>query len=303
MEDILLNLQDLIYFKHLSESLSFTETAEHFFVSQPSISTALKRLESEFGTMLVDRRKTLKKIQLTTAGKILYQNTTEALNILDSTKQKIHDLESETVYYGFLPTIGGYLMPRILPKLSRFTQTIKFIEEESSDVMLQMVKDGEVPIAIIGYDAPQILDNKIRQIRVENEEMALWVSPDHPLAEKKEVDVEDVKNEVFISLSEGYTHQRIFEQWTKSHRLDEPDVVYAREIKTALSIAASTQMVAFMSEIIVDDTHDLVKVTLKNAPKFYISLILNTHADNTICQQEFNEAVIQAVHDEFVEGI
>ena len=86
-----MNLQDLIYFQYLSESLSFTATAEHFYVSQPSISTALKRLETEFDVTLIDRRKTLKQIQLTPSGKILYEKTTEVLGLLDAAKQTIQD--------------------------------------------------------------------------------------------------------------------------------------------------------------------------------------------------------------------
>lgn len=294
-----MNLQDLIYFKHLAKSLSFTETAEHFFVSQPSISTALKRLETELDATLVDRRKTLKQIQMTTAGKILYKNATEVLDILASTKQEIRDLEEENVYYGFLPTIGGHFLPRIMPKLSRFTNSIKFVEEESSDIMLKQVQQEQVPIAILGHETPYIQDNKIKQMRILDLEMALWVSPNHPLAGKEAIRVEDIQKEIFISLSEGYTHQRIFEQWAHRNQIPEPNIVYAKEIQTVHSIAASTQMIAFMSDIIVGENSGLVKVTLKEAPKFYISLILNTETKNSLIQQEFNDALLDAVKSEY----
>lgn len=294
-----MNLQDLIYFKHLAKSLSFTETAEHFFVSQPSISTALKRLETELDATLVDRRKTLKQIQMTTAGKILYKNATEVLDILASTKQEIRDLEEENVYYGFLPTIGGHFLPRIMPKLSRFTNSIKFVEEESSDIMLKQVQQEQVPIAILGHETPYIQDNTIKQMRILDLEMALWVSPNHPLAGKEAIRVEDIQKEIFISLSEGYTHQRIFEQWAQRNQIPEPNIVYAKEIQTVHSIAASTQMIAFMSDIIVGENSGLVKVTLKEAPKFYISLILNTETKNSLIQQEFNDALLDAVKSEY----
>ncbi len=294
-----MNLQDLIYFKHLSEHLSFTETAEHFFVSQPSISTALKRLETELDTVLIDRRKTLKKIKLTAAGQILYDNTTEVLSILEQTKQKIHSLQDETVYFGFLPTIGGSLMPQILPNLKEFTKSLRFKEEESSDVMLQLVKKGEVPIAIIGHDLRDINDPNILQIPVLVQEMALWVAPSHPLANKTVVTEEDFKNDVFISLSEGYTHHRIFEKWTQGKKIYGPNVVFANEIKTVLSIAASTHMIAFMSNIVVDDTHDLVRVSIQNPPKFYVSLILNKNTEQTLFQQKFNDEMVKIVTDVF----
>ena len=294
-----MNLQDLIYFKHLTESLSFTETAEHFFMSQPSISTAVKLLETELETTLVDRRKTLKEIKITAAGKILYKNATEVLDILNSTKQEIHDLEEENVYYGFLPTIGGFFLPQIMPKLQNFTRKITFIEEESSDIMLKNVQQGEVPIAIIGHETPHIPGKNIQQLPVREFEMALWVSPDHPLAGKTFRDIRDAEDIVFLSLSEGYTHHRAFEKWAKELNIPEPNVVYAKEIRTIHSIASSTQMAAFMSEIIVDEPTDLVKVPLRNAPKFYVSLIYNSEMENTFVQQEFNEAVIDVVDKEY----
>ena len=296
-----MNLQDLVYFKYLAECLSFTETADHFFVSQPSISTALKRLETALDTVLIDRRKTLKKIKVTPAGQILYENATEVIKILANTKQQIHSLYDETVYLGFLPTIGGSLMPQILPKLKQPTHSIRFVEDESSDAMLQMVKKAEVPIAIIGHDTPDILGGNIHHIPVLTQEMSLWVAPSHPLAGRSQVENDDFKDEVFISLSEGYTPPRIFEKWTQGKHIYEPNVVFANEIKTVLSIAASTHMIAFMSDIIVDDMHDLVKVTIKNPPKFYVSLIVNRETENTLFQQRFNDEVVAIVEDVFVE--
>ena len=290
-----MNLQDLIYFHYLAESLSFTDTATHFFVSQPSISTAVKRLETEFNTSLIDRRKTLKKMELTPAGKILYKNTDEILKRLDKTRQQIEDIELGYVYYGFLPTIGGYFLPEILPKLTQYSKDLKLVEEESSDIMLNMILNEEVPIAILGHEEPYIRQNKIKQILLMEEEMALWVSQNHPLAKKKAVGPTEIQNEVFISLSEGYTHHRIFEKWATHHGIVEPNIVYAKEIKTVKSIATSTHMVGFMSHILMSEDMDLVKVHLTGAPKFYISLVLNTEAENSYVQQKFNQAFIEVV--------
>ena len=292
-----MNLQDLIYFHHLAESLSFTHTAAHFFVSQPSISTAVKRLETEFNATLIDRRKTLKKMELTPAGKILYKNTDDILEKLKKTHQQIEDVELGSIYFGFLPTIGGYFLPQILPKMTQFSQSLKLIEEESSDIMLNLILNEEVPLAILGHEESYIRQNKIKQILLMEEEMALWVSKDHPLAEKKIVKPADVQNEVFISLSEGYTHHRIFEKWAAAHGIVEPNIVYAKEIKTVKSIAASTHMVGFMSNILMSEDTELVKVSLEGAPKFYISLVLNTEVENSYIQQQFNEAFIEIVKE------
>lgn len=287
-----MNIQDLTYFKHLSESLSFTATAEHFFVSQPSISMALKRLEEELDAKLIDRRKSLRRIKLTSAGDILYKSASEVLNILETTKQTINDARSETIYLGYLPTIGSRFLPVYLTEIGDNAKLLRLVEEESSDVMYKMVQQEKVPLAIVGHDSECLEDSHIDQIPITAHDVSLWVSPSHPFASRESVSIEDVRESVFISLSEGYSHQRIFDKWATENKIAENSIIYAKEIKTLQTIAQSTDFIAFMSEILVSRETPLIKVRLENAPKFYISLIINNHRENSLAQQDFNEKVI-----------
>lgn len=291
-----MNLQDLVYFNHLAKTLSFTATAQHFYVSQPSISLALKRLEKELDTVLIDRKRIHKNLHLTETGEILLKHSTQILTTIDTISEEIHDLKNEVVYFGFLPTIGGRFMTQFMPRLGKFSSSMKLIEEESSDVMYDLVQKGQVPLAIIGSDVASFEDSNILQIPLKQEEMALWVSPDNPLAQKAVVTAADIQNELFVSLTQGYTHERIFEEWTKSNHIEQPQTLYTKEIQTALSIASSTNMLAFMSDILVKDRPGLVRVPIENAPKFYISLIVNNNLKNaTYFQKEFNEKMIELV--------
>src|SRR5699024_8310915 len=104
-----------------------------------------------------------------------------------------------------------------------------------------------------------------------------------------------VQSEGFISLSEEDTHHRIFDKWATAHGIVEPNIVYAKKIKTVTSIATSTQMVGFMSNLLISEDKDLGKVGVDGASKSYISLVLNTEADNSYIQQQFNEAFIEIV--------
>lgn len=288
-----MNFQDLIYFNHLAETLNFTVTAEHFYVSQPSISMSLKRLEKELGTVLIDRKRLHKRLSLTETGEILLKHSTDILETVAQAKEEIHDLKTQVVYFGFLPTIGGHFMSKLMPHLKNFSSSMKFIEEESSDVMLDLVRKGEVPIAIIGSDRPSFVEENLLQIPLKQEEMALWVSSENPLAKKDVVTVAELKGELFISLAQGYTHQRIFDQWIKDNAIEQPQTLYTKEIQTALSIASSTNMLAFMSDILVKNRPRLVCVSIEKAPQFYISLIVNRNDNNTYFQNEFNEVLIK----------
>ena len=195
-----MNLQDIIYFYHLAESLSFTDTAAHFYVSQPSISMSLKRLETELETTLIDRKRFHKRMNLTRSGEILHRHAAVILDSLSQIKDDIHDYKNQIVYFGFLPTIGGHFMATLLPRLGKFTSSVKFVEEESSDIMYELVRSGEVPIAITGSDLPHFNDESLIQIPIATQKLSLWAAPDHPLTKQKQITSQDLKDTVFISL-------------------------------------------------------------------------------------------------------
>lgn len=289
-----MNLKDLIYFNHLAESLSFTVTAKHFYISQPSISMAIKRLEDELDTQLINRKRIHKSIHLTETGEILLKHSNNILRSIDEATGEIHDFKNQIVYFGFLPTIGGNIMSQLMPYLGKFSASMKLIEEESSDVMLDLVRSGQVPLAIIGSDQELFNDDTLLQIPLKQEQMALWVAKNNPLATRTEVTATDVQKELFISLETGYTHHRIFERWMRENNILHSQTLYTKEIQTALSIASSTNMLAFLSDILVADYSELVRIPIQDGPLFQISLIVNKKMnDPKHVQTEFNQLLIE----------
>lgn len=294
-----MKLQDLLYFKQLAETRSFTETAEAFYISQPSISIALKRLESEFNTRLITRDRSSKSVELTKSGELLYESAIEILKIVNKTKKDIHDIETKDVYLGFLPTIGGHYLPDLFSELTDYLGTIKFIEEESSDTMFEMVKSGQVSAAIVGSDVPNVNEKWLTQVPIAEKEMYVWVSPKHPLAKYKLVKPSMLEKTSFVTLAKGYTHQRIFKKWAEEYAIDTSSVHYSNEIQTANSMIASGMTAGLMIDLLVSDRRGLVKIPLKNPPKFYISLIINNEVETTTFQKQFNASLIKAVQDIF----
>ncbi|MCC5894129.1 MAG: LysR family transcriptional regulator [Alkalibacterium sp.] len=294
-----MKLQDLHYFKQLAETRSFTETAEAFYISQPSISIALKRLEEEFSTRLITRDRSSKSVELTKSGELLYQRSLDILHLVNKTKKDIHDLESKNVYLGFLPTIGGHFLPKLFPELTSYLGSLKFVEEESSDAMFEMVKTNRVSAAIVGSDVPHVKEKWLTQVPIAEKEMYVWVSPTHPLAKYKRVKAAMLEKTNFVTLAKGYTHQRIFEKWTNEHAIDVSNIHYTNEIQTANSMIASGMSAGLMIDLLVSDRKGLVKIPLKDPPKFYISLLINDQADITPYQKQFNESLVEAVNKQF----
>lgn len=294
-----MNLRDLEYFKYLAESLSFTKTAEHFFVSQPSISIALKRLEDEFSATLIKRNRSTKHIQVTPAGQLLYQKTIEILNLFNNTKTDILNLNSQNVFFGFLPTIGGAYFTKILPYLTDYISDLKLVEEESSEEMLEMIKSRKVPAAIVGTDGSVMHEKWLTQLLIDEKPLCVCVSTTHSLAQYREVTLDQLEDQSFISLSKGYLHHQIFVDWAKKNDINISNVLYTDEIPTAHSIIASGIRVGLMIDTLVKDRTDIIAIPLKDSPKFHINLIVNNEDDQIPAQQEFNESLIKAVEKEF----
>lgn len=122
-----MNIKDLTYFNHLAQTLSFTETASHFYISQPSISMAIKRLEDELDTLLIDRKNNHKKLSLTETGHILLKYSQQIITSIEQAHEEIHDFNHQIVYFGLLPTIGGHFMPELLPNLGKYADSLKLI--------------------------------------------------------------------------------------------------------------------------------------------------------------------------------
>lgn len=294
-----MKIQDLTYFKYLAEVSSFTKTAEAFYVSQPSISIALKRLEDEFNTKLISRNRSTRSFRLTTTGEILYKNSVNILNILDKTKNEMQNIESEKVYLGFLPTIGGHYLPMLMPSMTNFAASMKLVEEESSDSMLELLKEDKISIALIGSDQPIFGEQWIEEFPIEKRPLEICVSKNHPLAGYKELDIDIVKNYSFISLDKDYTHHRIFNDWAESNEINLSKVTYTKEIQTADSFISSGVSIGLMIDLLVRDRKDIITIPLKNAPIFYINLAVNSKIKISPLQKEFNQALINNVKANF----
>ncbi|WP_423189114.1 LysR family transcriptional regulator [Alkalibacterium sp. f15] len=294
-----MKLNDLLYFRHLAETRSFSETADLFYLSQPTVSIALKRLEDEYNTTLITRNHSKKSVELTDSGQIVYQSALDILNILETVKEKISNMETQDVYFGLLPTIGSHYLPKIMPHLTAYLDNLHFTEEESSDLMYEKVKKGEIPAAIVGSDQPFFEEEWLTQIPIAENELYLWVSPTHPLARRKRVKPKDLKNLSLVTLAKGYTHQRMVDDWAKKNDIDFKRIHYANEIQTSNSMVASGMSASLMIDLLVRDRSDMIKIPLEDSPKFYIRLIINNKVQTSTYQKQFNTHLIKVINKEF----
>ena len=146
-----MNLRDLRYLVALAEHKHFGRAAEASFVSQPTLSTQIRKLEHELEVSLVER--TPRKVLLTEVGREIVQRARDVLTEIDQIKtiaRRTRDPESGTVRLGIFPTLAPYLLPHVVPHIrARFPRLELLLVEEKTEVVLRQLREGRLDAAIL----------------------------------------------------------------------------------------------------------------------------------------------------------
>lgn len=176
-----MNLRELGYLVALAEHRHFGRAAEACFVSQPTLSMQIRKLEEELGVTLVER--TPRRVALTAAGERVVERARVILRETDNIRgiaRHAQDPEAGTLRVGLFPTLSPYLLPHIVPALhERFPQVELLLVEEKSDVLLQRVRDGQLDTAFLALPTH---GHQLHQEPLFDEEFVLAVPTGDPLA-------------------------------------------------------------------------------------------------------------------------
>ncbi|HOV96192.1 MAG TPA: DNA-binding transcriptional regulator OxyR [Thermomonas sp.] len=198
-----MNLRDLNYLIALADLRHFGKAAAACFVSQPTLSTQIKKLEDELGVALIERAP--RKVMLTPAGQ---DAVTRARRIVAEVAQmkdaarRSHDPESGSLRLGVFPTLGPYLLPHVVPPLrERYPQLELLLVEEKSDVLLQRLREGKLDAALL---ALPIHDEQLHAQCLFEEPFVFAAPRQHPLAKKSCLRMSQLSDETLLLLEDGH---------------------------------------------------------------------------------------------------
>jgi LysR family hydrogen peroxide-inducible transcriptional activator len=198
-----MNLNDLRYVVAVADHRSFRRAAEDCFVSQPTLSAQIRKLERELGVQLFER--TSQGVLLTAAGE---QVLAHARTIVDeaeairATALRATDPESGPVRLGIFPTLGPYLLPHVVPALHRrFPRVELLLTEEKTEVVLAGLRAGTLDVGVLA--APVEVAHLHEEILFE-EDFVLALPADHPLGARDEVTLDAIADERLLLLEDGH---------------------------------------------------------------------------------------------------
>ena len=198
-----MNLKDLKYLVAIADTGHFGKAAERTFVSQPTLSAQLKKLEEYLGVKLVERQP--KNVQLTEVGK---QIVVRARRMLDEGEEIVALARHNTdplagkLKVALIPTIGPYLLPRVMQKLRKALPHLGLmLYEYQTEPLLKRLRDGEVDLGIL---ALPVNPDGVESRALYTEAFTVALPVNHPLAGKSAIKVPDLKGHSLLLLEDGH---------------------------------------------------------------------------------------------------
>lgn len=198
-----LKLKDLRYLVALADERHFGRAAAKCFVSQPTLSAQLRKLEESLGVKLVERRP--RQVALTEAGREIAERARTMLasgDAIVSLAQSRRDPLAGTLRIGLLPTIGPYLLPLVALKLRRALPRLELLlYEHRTASMLERLQSGELDLGILAL--PVQADN-LETRDLYREPFILAMPQTHALSARARVRAEDLSGETLLLLEDGH---------------------------------------------------------------------------------------------------
>jgi len=198
-----LKLKDLRYLVAVADQRHFGRAASRCFVSQPTLSAQLKKLEQDLGVQLIERAPN--NVSLTPAGEEIVARARRILEASDEVvalARSHRDPLAGRLRLALLPTIGPYLLPRVAPAIRRSLPRLQLrLYEYQTAPMLEKLHAGELDVGILAL--PVELDG-LESRELYREAFLVALPERHRLAAHETLRVADLKGEPLLLLEDGH---------------------------------------------------------------------------------------------------
>ena len=198
-----MTITQIKYVLSVNKHRNFTIAAEKCFVTQPTLSMQIQKLEEELGVKIFNRKK--KPIELTEIGsKIVIQ----AKSILDEANRMQDIIDQHKGYIGgefklgIIPTVAPTLLPLFLKTFIKSYPEIQLIvEENTTDQLIKKLKNNQIDCAIA---ATPLQDENLKEIVLYFEPFVGYLNENHPSLPKKQITLSDIESDTILLLNDGH---------------------------------------------------------------------------------------------------
>lgn len=266
-----MTLDQLRYFQAACRYNSVSRAARALNISQPSVSTAISKLEDEFGVALFTRQN--KRLMLTKEGAVLLKHATALLQEAEDTAKRMRELsETKVLNLGVPPMISAFILPTLYGNF--FSQhpglKVNIIEGDRSALM-SMFEENRINMAFLPHE--DALESGLESQLLTEMDIACCVGSDHPLAQRKSVRIEELQGEKLVLFQNSFFHTgRILDRFRQSGIT--PNVLmHTAQVSTVQSMVAGGLAISFVFQFLPDGTSNLVGIPLDPPMRTKVSLV------------------------------
>ena len=248
-----MNLRDLRYLVAVAEHRHFGRAAEACFVSQPTLSTQLKKLEETLGVMLIER--TNRRVMLSPEGEQIVaqaQRILSEVNTLLALSEQLQDPLGGELRVGIIPTIAPYLLPKILRPIKEAFPNLQLqLTEGQTSHITRLLKRGDLDVILLAIPIPDLHDENVEEFELYAEPFYLAVGESHAKAELQTVTPEDLDGESVLLLEDGHCLRDQALAVCHAHRGVESKSYSATSLETLRQLVGAGMGVTLMPEFAV----------------------------------------------------
>lgn len=246
-----MQLHQLKYFVSVVDTGSVTKAAEHCFISQPSISQQLTKLEYDVGKKLFSRVKG--KLILTEPGKIMYEQACKILRSVEDARHRVNDVDNTSggsVTIGILPTLAPFMLPKLLLALAeKFPEALVTVREDISEALIAAAQQGEIDILIevLPFD-----DTNLDVVPLFFDQFCIAVHQDNPLAKLEKIPIVALNDMPFILLEDIHCLTRQIQQYCFNEGFMPKVLFQASQLATIYQLIKIKYGISIMPSLSVD---------------------------------------------------
>lgn len=194
-----MTLSEFRYIVAVAKELHFGRAAEKCFVSQPTLSVAVKKIEAELSVTLFERHQ--HEVSITPIGELIIKQAelvlNETNNLKEIAQQNKNELTGE-IKLGVIYTVGPYLLPKLISAINKLESELSLIlEEDFTENLSTKLKSGDIDVAILANPFEQ---SGITTEIIYREPFMVALPCGHPLTKKKKLNANDLLDDTMLLL-------------------------------------------------------------------------------------------------------
>ena len=267
-----MNIRDLKYLIAVADLRNFSKAADKCYVSQPTLSGQIKKVEEWLGVKIFER--TNKRVMPTEVGTAIIDVARRILKDVEQIEemaQNAQDPLAGTFKLGAFPTLATYVFPELAPKISKKMENLKLILiEEKTEVLLAKLRDGSLDAALL---ALPIVDDFLESTELFSDEFYLATSSSHALAKRKYIEPQELAEHKLLLLEEGHCLRDQALEVCQLHHIGEEQDFRATGLETLRQMVKVGTGITLMPKVAIQKDRSMKFIPFKPTLERKIGLV------------------------------